>query len=114
MSGHATVPIRECDGCGQRTVCRGTDDGRLCSLCLLTMELCDAVGKDPSDGFKRVIVDASTGTPPTFETMYELLGETVGEVVLYLIEHPHHLRTLATEATERAADSGRPTQGGGS
>lgn len=99
--GYATIPLRKCDGCEAVTVCRDTDDGRLCSLCLVSMEMCDAVGKDPVPEFKQIIVDASQGKAPTFEIMYEMLGNVVGTVLLTLIERPEHLRVLVAEATER-------------
>jgi hypothetical protein len=101
--GYATVPLRECDGCETVTVCRTTDDGVFCSLCMVSKDACDVLGMNPSDDFKTIIVAAAEGTPPTFEQMYELLGSTVGGVLLWLIENPHHLRVLATEASERAA-----------
>lgn len=107
--GFATIPLRTCEGCDEQRICEDIPDkGRLCSLCKLTAECCDAViDSDPDALLKTLVIRLAgrkEGGPPTIEELFLLHGTVVGGVLRFLIDEPHRLRVLASEAEQRALD----------
>lgn len=94
--GFASVPLRECVCCGRRAIC--TDDelagGPACPGCRVVGFVVNEM--EHVEAFRDLCM-----TSTTVEEKFGLMGEVIGSILNFLVDHPEHLRALHDKAVAR-------------
>lgn len=92
MSGYAEVPVRECSVCHLRTICKNIDAEVMCSGCEVVVKVV-AYMMEQVEAFRDLCM-----TETTVEQRFSLMGEVIGSILEYLLDHPENLRRMLWKA----------------